>query len=412
VLTLEYKVVCKPHQAKAIDEAIRTVQFVRNKCIRFWMENAKTNQNVLYKHTTQLRSEYSFVNDLNSMAVQASAERAWAAISRFYENCKNKISGKKGYPKFQKDNRSVEYKTSGWNLHSTKRRITFTDKKGIGELKLLGSWDIQTFTPEAVKRVRIVRRANGYYVQFCVEICWQDDRASQPTGKEIGIDVGLEHFYSDSNGHHEPNPRFLRKGEKLVKHCQRRIYSKEKHSSNRRKARNRYASRHLKISRQRNQHAGRLARHVIQSNDLVVYENLKVRNLAKNHCLAKSINDAGWYQFRLWLEHFASRFGKVAVAVEPHYTSQECPECHVIVKKSLSQRTHICACGCELQRDHAASINILNKGKAQLEAIATGGQPGSKPDKKTSKKKSSGRNAWGDGTSTGSGENLSQQVLS
>ena len=453
MLTLEYKAVLKPHQAKAVDEAIRTMQFIRNKCIRYWMESKKgdrVNQYSLNKYSTVLRSEYQFVNELNSMAVQSAAERAWAAISRFYDNCKNKVPGKKGYPKFQKDNRSVEYKTSGWSLHPTKRRITFTDKKGIGEVKLLGSWDIQTFSAEAVKRVRIVRRADGYYVQFCLEICWKDDRSSQPTGNEVGLDVGLEYFYSDSNGHHEPNPRFLRKGEKRLKKAQRRLSRKQKHSSNRNKARNVVGRQHLKISRQRNEHAGRLAQadclkrkggfiiadicyartvngrslpfsfnrplsHVTQSNDLIVYENLKVRNLVKNHCLAKSINDAGWHQFRVWIEHFALRFGKVAVAVEPHYTSQECPECHVVVKKSLSQRTHVCECGCKLQRDHAASINILNKGKAQLEEIATGGQPGSKSEKKTSRrnsKKSSDRNAWGDAASTGSGENLNQQAAS
>lgn len=79
MLTLEYKAVLKPKQAKAIDEAIRTVQFVRNKCIRYWMETPKTNQNVLYKYSTQLRSEHQFVNDLNSMAVQA----AWLACLGF-----------------------------------------------------------------------------------------------------------------------------------------------------------------------------------------------------------------------------------------------------------------------------------------------------------------------------------------
>jgi hypothetical protein len=79
------------------------------------------------------------------MAVQAAAERAWFAISRFYDNCKKNKPGKKGYPRFQHDNRSVEYKTSGWSLYPTKRRITFTDKKGIGELKLMGKWDIHTY---------------------------------------------------------------------------------------------------------------------------------------------------------------------------------------------------------------------------------------------------------------------------
>jgi putative transposase len=86
---------------------------------------------------------------------------------------------------------------------------------------------------------------------------------------------------------------------------------------------------------------------------------LRIKNLAKNHCLAKSINDAGWYQFRKWLEHFGVKFGKITVAVNPAYTSQECSSCGTMVKKSLSMRTHACKCGLVLDRDWNAAINIL-----------------------------------------------------
>ena len=89
---------------------------------------------------------------------------------------------------------------------------------------------------------------------------------------------------------------------------------------------------------------------------LVAYEDLRVRNMVKNHCLAKSISDAGWYQFRVWLETFGRIFGRVTVAVNPAYTSQECSSCGVIVKKSLSTRTHACQCGCVLDRDHNAAL--------------------------------------------------------
>ncbi|MFM6454389.1 MAG: transposase [Planktothrix sp.] len=145
---LEYKIKGKPSQYQAIEPAIRTTQFVRNKAIRYWIDNSrelKINKFALNKYSTILRKEFSFVNNLNSMAVQSAAERGWTAISRFYDNCKKKILGKKGYPQFQKDCRSVEYKTSGWSLHPTKRQITFTDKNGIGKLKLLGKWEIHTY---------------------------------------------------------------------------------------------------------------------------------------------------------------------------------------------------------------------------------------------------------------------------
>jgi putative transposase len=250
MLVLEYKIKAKPSQLKVIDEAIRTVQFIRNKCLRYWMDapkEAKIDRFALNKYSTELRNEFKFVKDLNSMAVQASAERAWLAISRFYENCKAKKAGKKGFPRFQKDNRSVEYKTSGWSLHPTKRRITITDKKGIGELKLMGKWDIHTYPVKAIKRVRLVRRADGYYCQFAISVECVDIQPK--TGREVGLDVGLESFYTDSNGISEPNPKFLRKGEALIKHAQRRIYKKQKGSTGRRKARARFSRKHLRVSR-------------------------------------------------------------------------------------------------------------------------------------------------------------------
>ena len=394
MLTLEYKIKASVNQYKAIEEAIRTTQFVRNKSIRHWMDSpqdAKINRFSLNKYSTELRNEYQFVSDLNSMAVQSATERAWISIQRFYDNCKKSLPGKKGYPKFQKDNRSVEYKTSGWKLHPTKRRITFTDKKGIGELKLLGKWDIHLYPLKSIKRVRIVRRADGYYCQFCIDV--ECNQTLNPTGKEIGLDFGLESFYTDSTGHHEPNPKFLKKAEASVKRVQKQIYKKKKGSSNRGKARSLFAKKHLRISRQRNEHAKKIARNVCKSNDLVAYENLQVRNLLKNHCLAKSIADVSWYLFRQWVEYFASKFGRIAIAVAPQYTSQKCSNCGRIVKKSLSTRTHICVCGCELHRDTNAAINILSLAKQ-----ARAGQAQS--------------NATGEVTSTLVAERLSQQVAS
>ena len=134
MIVLEYKVKGKQHQYNAIDDAIRTTQFIRNKAIRYWMDaprELKIDKFALNKYSTGLRKEFPFAAELNSMAVQSAAERAWSAISRFYDNCKSKKSGKKRFPGFQKDCRSVEYKTSGWKLHKTKGRITFTDKKAL-----------------------------------------------------------------------------------------------------------------------------------------------------------------------------------------------------------------------------------------------------------------------------------------
>jgi len=109
VLILEYKVRPNSGQQHGIDEAIRTVQFIRNKCVRLWIDTWGTNDTALQAYCAQLAQEYPFAARLNSMARQASADRAWVAIVRFYQHCREKKPGKKGYPRFQNDNRSVEY---------------------------------------------------------------------------------------------------------------------------------------------------------------------------------------------------------------------------------------------------------------------------------------------------------------
>jgi putative transposase len=357
MIVLEFKAQGKTTQYRAIDEAIRTAQFVRNKVIRFWMDKRGVGQKELYRYNTVLRAEFPFVKALNSHACQVAVERAYSAIARFYSNCKKAIPGKKGYPTFKKNCRCVEYKTSGWSLSPNRKQITFTDKKGIGKLKLKGTWDLSFYQLNQIKRVRLVRRADGYYVQFLVSV--ENKVDTQLTGKMVGLDVGIHMFYTDSKGHTEPNPKFYRTSEKRLKFRQRRVSRKKKGSANRRRAINRLGRVHLKISRQREEHAKRVARCVIQSHDLVAYEDLRIKNLVKNHCLAKSINDVSWYQFRKWLEYFGEKFGKITVAVNPAYTSQECSNCGSVVKKSLSMRTHVCQCGFIIDRDWNAAMNIL-----------------------------------------------------
>ena len=119
MLVLEAKLKGKTGQYNLIDEAIRTAQFVRNKALRLWMDVKDRSKYDLNKYCAVLAKEFEFANKLNSTARQASAERAWSGISRFFDNCKKKVSGKKGYPKFKKRSHSVEYKQSGWKLSDT-----------------------------------------------------------------------------------------------------------------------------------------------------------------------------------------------------------------------------------------------------------------------------------------------------
>jgi len=363
MIVLEFKLKGKQQQYRVIDEMIRTSQFIRNKALRYWMDNQCVKLSDLYKQCAALAKEFEWAGKLNSMARQASAERAIFAIQRFFANCKSNKPGKKGHPQFKKFSRSVEYKTSGWKLSSDKRSLTFTDGFEAGTFKLVGSRDLHFYAPSEIKRVRVIRRADGYYTQFCIAV--ERTEELTPTGKAIGIDVGLNYFYTDSTGATVENPRHLRKSEKALSRAQRRVSRKKKGSNNRKKAINRLGRKHLKVSRQRKDFARKQALCAVKSSDFIAYEELQVRNMVKNHKLAKSISDAAWSQFAQWLQYLGKVYGKTVVAVAPQYTSQDCSTCGNTVKKSLSVRTHICECGTVLDRDHNAALNILAKALRQ-----------------------------------------------
>jgi putative transposase len=372
MIVFEFKASATKTQYQKIDEAIRITKFLRNKCLRFWIDNQKVKYYDLNKYTAILAKEFEFADKLNSMARQAAAERTAFAIKRFFENCKAKKPGKKGFPKFQKQCRSVEYKTCGYKLSEDRKYITFTDKCNIGKLKLIGTYDLHFYQINQIKRVRIVKRSDGYYLQFCIESERNID--TQPTGKTIGLDVGLSAFYTDSNGDKIDNPRYLRKSEKALKRLQKQVSRKKKGSNNRKKACNNLGRKHLKVSRQRKDFVVKTARCVVSSNDLVAFENLQVKNMVKNRKLAKSISDASWSLFRQWLEYFGKIYGRVIVPVNPQYTSQNCSSCGKLVKKSLSVRTHICSCGYIDCRDTNAAKNILKLGLRQANYETTTGR--------------------------------------
>ena len=361
MLVLEAKLKGKDWPYELLEEAIGTANFVRNKALRYWMDNRGVSKNDLQKLCATLAKEYDWAGKLNSQARQSSADTAWNGISRFYKNCRENKPGKKGYPKFKKRGRSVEYKQTGWKLAEDRKRITFTDGFKVGTFKLLGTRDLNFYQPEEIKRVRVVKRADGFSCQFLIDV--ERSEPQSPTGKAVGIDLGLEFFYTDSEGNQLENPRFLRKSEKSLKRLQRRVSKRKKGSKNRKKAINKMARKHLKVSRQRREFAVRTARGLVTSSDVIAYEDLKVCNMVKNHKLGLSISDAARSMFVNWVNYFAKVRGVHVIEVSPHFTSQDCSKCGTRVKKSLSTRTHKCpSCGLIEHRDLNTARNILAKG--------------------------------------------------
>jgi putative transposase len=393
---------------------------VRNKCLRLWMDSRGVSANDLQVFCSRLANDYAFAARLNSQARQAAADRAWQAISRFYANCREQRPGKRGYPQFRQQCRSVEYKQTGWKLDPDGRHLTFTDGCGIGRVRLVGTREIATFPPACIKRVRLLRRADGYYAQFAVAADRHGDQV--PTGQRVGIDVGVRAYYTDSDGGTVDNPHLLRRAEQRLRLLSRRLSRKSwqhkqgckpgrNHAARRRARRNKYpavprplpaapdplqlqphsqphsqpqsqprhqsanwhkarivlARRHLTVQRQREDFARKRANALVSSHDLIALEDLQVRNLLRNRRLAKSISDVGWATFRRWVEYYGRVHGVPVVAVPPQYTSQVCSGCGGLVRKSLSVRTHVCRrCGLVLDRDHNAARNILAAAVAAL----------------------------------------------
>jgi len=305
----------------------------------------------------------------------------------------------------------VEYKQTGWKLDAEGKRLTLTDGCGIGHVRLIGSRALATFPVEQIKRVRLVRRADGYYAQFVLQVERRIQHVS--TGSVLGIDVGIAAYVTDSDGQAVANPRFVRLAEARLKRYQRRLsrrsvshksgkkprdnhaarqrarhnqYPKEpaapaipspqRQSANWGKAKQRVGRAYLHLQRQREDFARKTASALISSHDLIALEDLKVRNLVRNRRLAKAISDVGWSRLRRWVEYYGRLHAVSVIAVPPAFTTQDCSgvlpngtPCRARIRKSLSMRTHICSrCGLILNRDHNAAAVILQHGLAVARA--------------------------------------------
>jgi putative transposase len=148
-----------------------------------------------------------------------------------------------------------------------------------GTFKMWGTRDLHFYQLKQIKRVRVVRRADGYYCQFCINQERIEKR--EPTAHNVGIDVGLNHFYTDSDGNTVANPRHLRKSEKSLKRLSRRMSKTNKGSKNRAKLKNKLARKHLKVSRQRKDFAIKTARCVVMSNEILTHNKADFERFAE-----------------------------------------------------------------------------------------------------------------------------------
>jgi putative transposase len=288
------------------------------------------------------------------------ADRLSKSLKRFLAAKQHNIPGI-GFPRFKKGNQwhSIQLRQYGKDCY------LYEDKKHMIVPKKLGkSLKIKLHRPceGTPKTVHLVLRADDHW--YALIVCEHEPRPEhEPTQcdhPDIGIDVGLKTFLTDSEGNTIKNPRFYRTSQRTLRRKQRVMCRRKKGSHRRRKAAKNAAKTHLKINRQRRDHHFKTAKPYAEGYQRIVVEDLQVTNMVKNHHLSKSILDAGWGAFLAILESKAESAGHQMIRVNPRFTSQKCFQCGEIVQKSLSVRTHICPfCGYVADRDINAAKNIL-----------------------------------------------------
>jgi putative transposase len=315
----------------------------------------------------QERPEYQ---DIHSQVLQDVLTRLDRAFRAFFRRVHN--GEKPGYPRFKRGTRydSFTYKQFGNGATLDNGYLVLSK---IGCLAVRWSRPLEG-TP---KTVTVRREADGWYATFS---CDQVSMKPVPlTGKETGLDLGIESFATLANGKAIENPRVFRVWEMQIKRAQRRVDRRIKGSKRRRKAVKMLAKAHQKVRRTRQDFHHKTARKLVQAYDAIYHESLQVANLLKNHHLAKAIADVGWSNFLSILTFKAAEAGKQVVAVNPAFTSQTCSGCRALVMKGLSVRWHACPdCGTSLHRDHNAALNILKRGqelRAAGQAVQASTQP-------------------------------------
>ena len=292
------------------------------------------------------------------VVLRGTLQRLDRAFAGFFQRCK---SGEKpGYPRFK--GRGCFESILIDDLHG--ENLVVAGGKRV-KVPLLGKFKFKQHRPleGTPKAMRLTRDAGGrWFVTFaCVDV---PVRLLPPTGKAVGVDLGLTSFIATSDGDTVLNTRPGTVARLAVERAQRRVSRRRRGSKRRRVAVRLLARAHCRVANIRRERHITLARGLVAAYDTICVEKLNIKGLASG-MLAKSVNDAGWGDFLHWLRVKAESAGRAVVEVDPRGTSQVCSACGVIVAKTLSERTHRCSdCGLVLDRDVNAARNILRAGLA------------------------------------------------
>ncbi|MEG4320558.1 MULTISPECIES: transposase [unclassified Microcoleus] len=323
------------------------------------------------KTLPQLNKTHPWYSQINSQVLQDAVKRVKVTFDRFLKGDSN---GKRsGQPRFKSRNR---YKT--FTYPQMKEGCLQGNRINLpmfGKVKVV----LHRPIPDGyqVKTASVTKKADGYYVTLSLE-----DKAVPEIKPDFnpdnitGIDMGLKELLTTSLGETVAIPQHYRKAQKRLRTIQKRVSRRKKGSARRQKAVKQLGKQHKKVADKRKDFHFKTVNWLLSKYDVIAHENLNVKGLARTR-LAKSVLDAGWSSFLLILASKAVNAGLSVVPVSAHNTSQNCSDCGEKVPKKLHIRWHDCPhCGCSLDRDRNAAINIKNRAvghsvlKAQLTSVS------------------------------------------
>jgi putative transposase len=371
----QYRLTPTPAQEQALEMTLLRCRTLYNCALeqrKTWWERGQGIGATYYQQATELPDlkaacpEYAEVHSQVLQDVLRRVEKSYHAFFRRVQHGQTP-----GYPRFQGTKRYHSFTYPQYGNGATLDGSHLSLSK-IGRI-LVRLHRTLAGTP---KTVTVAKEADGWYVSFsCADVPIQP---LTETGQETGIDVGLTVFLVTADGKQVANPRHYRKAEQQLAKAHKRVSRRTKGSTRWWKAVRQCGRKHQHVRRQRTDFHHKTALTLVRQYDVIYLEDLQVRNMVRNHHLAKSISDAGWAAFRAILECKAAYAGKRVIAVPPAFTSQDCSgvlpdgsRCPQRVAKSLSVRTHICpCCGLIMNRDANAALNIQRAGQARQGAVA------------------------------------------
>ena len=351
----KYRIYPNSQQREYLSKEFGCSRFVYNYFLRQRIDYyAEHGKGLTYRNDaaalTQLKPEFEWLKDVNSQSLQQALRNLDVAYNNFFNK-------RAAFPKFKKKRNKQSFSVpQRWSLD--KGKLNIPKCKGI---KIIPHRPIEGI----MKSVTISQAPSGKY--YASILCELDIPEPVYTGGEIGLDYGIKSFITTSDAEVVESPKFLRASEKKLKQLQRRASKKQKGSANRRKAVKRLARQHEKVSNQRQDFLHKTSIQLVRENQAIYIESLAIRNMIKNHCLAKSISDSGWNTFVNMLKYKGSWYGCHIVKIDRWFpSSKRCHVCGYINDNlTLSIREWQCPeCKTNHDRDLNAAINILTFGRA------------------------------------------------